>query len=286
MEKVKEVAQILSEAKHLVVYTGAGISTSASIPDYRGPQGLWTQMDQGVQAVALKDLEKTLPTFAHRAVTLLVEEGIVKYVTSTNLDGLHIASGLKEEKLAELHGNAYKESCESCHTNFHRPFDCTKQGTRRDHITGRKCDNCGGNLLDNIVNFGEQLPEDHLENAEKNAKLSDVALVLGSSMLVSPACLLPPKAKTLIIVNLQSTPYDNKAITVRGKTDNFMRHLLKYLRIEGLEFYGGREDWEEEHKEGIAVALQSQKEREEKRTAIEEAKRRNRENGVTVGYNI
>lgn len=231
--KVKQLAELIKESKHVVVFTGAGISTSASIPDYRGPDGLWTRLEKGGESnVALKDLDQAKPTLGHCAITALVEKNFVQFVVSTNLDGLHLRSGLPEKKLAELHGNAYKESCDKCHKHYHRAFDCTKSGTRSDHWTGRNCE-CGGKLLDNIINFGENLPENELDTATKNAEKADLSFTLGTSMLVVPACLLPGYAKKMVICNLQKTPYDDKAcLVIHAKTDTVLKLLLEELKVE------------------------------------------------------
>jgi len=251
----KQVANLIRKSKHVVVYTGAGISTSASIPDYRGPDGLWTQLEKGIMNVALKDLDQAKPTLAHCGLTELVKRGFIHFITSTNLDGLHLRSGLPEDKIAELHGNTYKESCEKCHTHYHRAFDCSKTGTRSDHWTGRYCENCGGRLLDNIINFGELLPEDHLNRATAESHEADLAIVMGTSMLVTPACILPGNAAKMVICNLQKTPYDDTAILLlRGKTDTFIKLLLIELGVEipkinpqGQTVDDTTGNWEKEH---------------------------------------
>jgi len=188
--------------------------------------------------------------------------GIVTFVTSTNLDGLHIASGIPEDKLAELHGNSFKEICEQCKASFHRKFDCTAQGTRSDHWTGRYCEHCNGKLRDTIINFGENLPENEFKKAYQNSTC-DLALVLGTSMRVQPSCSLPERAiksgGSLVISNLQYTPYDAKAILLpRGKTDTLMKLLLAELGIEiptttpdGRKIKDTTTNWEREHLLGI-----------------------------------
>jgi len=252
--KVKKLADLIKNSNHVVIYTGAGISTSASIPDYRGPDGLWTRLEKGNTQVALKDLDQAKPTLAHCGITNLVEKNIVHFVVSTNLDGLHLRSGLQENKLAELHGNTYKESCDTCHKAFHRAFDCTKSGTRSDHWTGRNCE-CGGKLLDNIINFGENLPEKELDTATTHSYKADLAITLGTSMLVVPACLLPGYAKQLVICNLQKTPCDEKAcLVIHAKTDTVIKLLLNELQVavptvnpQGQSVDDLTVNWEEEH---------------------------------------
>jgi NAD-dependent SIR2 family protein deacetylase len=93
------------------------------------------------------DLEAAIPTYAHMALATLLQNGALKHIVSTNLDGLHMRSGVKEPDLSELHGNCYKEKCNVCGTVYLRGFDVSKQ-PRRDHITGRNCEKegCQGQL--------------------------------------------------------------------------------------------------------------------------------------------
>jgi len=191
LKKVKQVAEMIKKSKHLVAYTGAGISTSANIPDYRGPNGIWTAAAQGRTLPPGITLEQALPTAGHMALKVLQDEGILKYLVSTNVDGLHRRSGIREEKVAELHGNIYREKCERCSQEYLRPFDVTKTQFGLSRKTGRKCKSCGGDLRDTIINFGENLPVEALERSLLHSGQADVRLVLGTSMRVSPANKLP-----------------------------------------------------------------------------------------------
>jgi len=236
---VKELAVLIKNAKHVVVYTGAGVSTSAKIPDYRGPQGVWTLRDQGLKPTSGVTLDQAAPTLTHVALLEMHKRGLVKFLVSTNVDGLHRRSGVPQNAIAELHGNCFKESCSKCHKESLRTYDCTSHGTRKDHLTGRKCEEvgCDGNLIDSIVNFGENLPESELNPAIDHSKKSDLALVLGTSMRVAPACHLPGncfknKGK-LVICNLQNTPFDKySTINLHAPTDIVLELLSKELEIE------------------------------------------------------
>ena len=101
--KARALAESMKNAKHCVVFTGAGVSTSAGIPDYRGPQGVWTLAAQGKSAQRTTELEKAVPTVTHMALKELVDRGIVKHVISQNVDGMHRKSGIAQN-LSELHG--------------------------------------------------------------------------------------------------------------------------------------------------------------------------------------
>ena len=238
--KVAEVAALVRAAAGAVVaFTGAGISTSADIPDYRGPKGVWTLRDQGKRA-KLKAFATAAPTACHMGLVQMVADGSLAHVVSTNVDGLHLRSGLTPETLSELHGNAYLEKCSdaNCGAKFLRPFDCTKNGLRTDHQTGRDCETCGAPLLDSIVHFGESLPDDQYNQAEAAARDANLAIVLGTSMKVSPACNLPELSYRLgkghlVICNLQRTPYDKYAsVRLFCKTDEFMERLAAELAFD------------------------------------------------------
>jgi mono-ADP-ribosyltransferase sirtuin 6 len=241
LEKVKQVANIIKNAKHVVFYTGAGISTSASIPDYRGPNGLWTVKSRGEKASSgLEMITQALPTYSHYAITELMRRNMAHFVSSTNMDGLHRRSGVTRENISELHGNSYKEICYYCIKEYLRGFDVTDTVENYlEHYTGRIC-SCGGDLKDTINHFTEPMNENELGSATENAWKSDVSIVMGTTMRVHPAASLPEKALrnggSLVIVNLQYTPYDNEAtVKIHAKTDNFMELLMKELGIEEFD---------------------------------------------------
>jgi len=238
--KVKQLAEIMRGSAHMVVYTGAGVSTSAKIPDYRGPQGVWTLQEKGMQPQFDVTIEQALPTISHMALVELLEKNIMKFLSSTNVDGLHRRSGIPEKKMTEFHGNCYKELCSSCAKEYLRNFDASSH--RGDHRTGRKCDDCGSHLIDSIINFGENLPQNELEKAAFEANKSDLSLVLGTSMRVSPANKFPLQAVAnggkMVIVNLQKTPYDRKAhLVIHERTDKVMQMLMEELGLTIPEYH-------------------------------------------------
>lgn len=212
--KIKELVSIIKNSKYIVAYTGAGISTSAKIPDYRGPNGVWTLRDRGEIPKFEITMRQALPTVGHMALLSLLNKGILKYIISTNVDGLHRRSGVPVGKLAELHGNCYKEFCANCGKEYLRDFEIHCNGVG-NHVTGRFCEekSCQGLLMDSIIHFGENLPKKELTNCIIEAQKSDLSLVLGTSMRVTPACLFPLKALSndgkMVIINLQRTPCNN-----------------------------------------------------------------------------
>ena len=124
LSKSVELAKMIREAKHVVVFTGAGISTSSGIRDFRGPQGIWTLEEKleaekkkptGTEttiAIDNKRFEEAVPSQTHMALLKLQEENFVKFLISQNVDGLHMFSGFPRDKMVELHGNVFMQFCE------------------------------------------------------------------------------------------------------------------------------------------------------------------------------
>lgn len=253
-KKVTKFVEILKKSKHVVFYSGAGISTAAKLPDYRGPSGVWTLLAKGYEPQYQITLEQAIPTYSHMAIVKLLEKKVIHYVVSTNVDGLHRRSGVTENQLAELHGNVYREYCNECGKEYLRTFDVTS--TRKgdgSRTTGRLCqvEKCQGKLRDSIINFGENLPEKQLNEAIKHSKKADFVVVLGSSMRVTPACDLPKysykNGGKFSIVNLQKTNYDDDCTIIEDKNgkiqlrifskiDDFMQLVMKQLNIKVDKF--------------------------------------------------
>ena len=113
-QKCAELAELLRTSRHAVFHTGAGVSTSAGIPDFRGPQGVWTLEKRKRKVEGGVSFTEAQPTPTHRAIQALVAREMAVFVVSQNVDGLHLKSGLPREHLAELHGNVMVERCERC----------------------------------------------------------------------------------------------------------------------------------------------------------------------------
>ncbi|GFS77149.1 NAD-dependent protein deacetylase sirtuin-7 [Nephila pilipes] len=241
--KCIELAKALKESSFTVVYTGAGISTSAHIPDYRGPDGVWTLLRKGKEVI-LKDLSLAEPTFTHMAIKQLHKEGLITHVVSQNCDGLHLRSGLPKTSVSELHGNMFLEVCPKCKPlrQYVRLFDVTEHTALHRHKTGRLCKKCNSELKDTIVHFGEkgtlQWPM-NWKGAVKAVSKADLILCLGTSLKVLrrypglwSTNRSSGKRPKLYIVNLQWTPKDPQAtLKIHGKCDDVMRQVTSFLGL-------------------------------------------------------
>eukprot|EP00300_Choanocystis_sp_HF-7_P031386 c40699_g1_i1.p1 GENE.c40699_g1_i1~~c40699_g1_i1.p1 ORF type:complete len:334 (-),score=64.47 c40699_g1_i1:36-980(-) len=249
-EKVEQLVEMIGDARRFIVFTGAGISTAAKIPDFRGPDGVWTRKAQGRSGPKGIRMEQAIPTYSHMALVTLQDADKLEMVVSQNVDGLHRRAGIRGDRIAELHGNCYLEvcwnrDCEKAGRQYLRTFDvsercggdgcklCLKRVQHFCHCTSRRCA-CGAVLKDSIIHFGENLPERDLTAAFAAAETADLCLVLGSSLRVTPAAQVPETTKQrggrLVIVNLQRTPYDDDAdLVIRARIDDVMRAVMEGL---------------------------------------------------------
>jgi NAD-dependent SIR2 family protein deacetylase len=221
-EKINLAASWIAESRHLIIFTGAGISTDSGLPDYRGPDGVWTRRDKGLAPPKSPPWDQVKPNPNHYAIVELLKLGKLDYVISQNVDGLHAKSGIPLDMLSELHGNMYFMKCLNCSKKYTFEdvnWDKRKWGPGYRTNSPRKdqpsCPNCQGRLISSIVNFGDPLPNDELEESIKRSEHSDVFFVIGSSLVVTPAANMPGIAKKsgakLIILNQGETPYDDVA---------------------------------------------------------------------------
>lgn len=235
----------------LQVMTGAGVSTAAAIPDYRGPGGVWTRLRRG-EAAPRVDLARARPTFTHRALAALHRAGTLRFLVSQNCDALHLRAGTPRRRLAELHGDAFLERCPECHAVYVRTFDTTGRTARHAHGTRRLCHACGRELRDTIVHFGEEGRAAWPLNwagALRHAAAADVLLCLGSSLRVLRryprlfSMHLPPHRRpALYIVNLQWTPKDSAAaLKINARCDDVMAEVSRRLRLRVPRYRASRD---------------------------------------------
>ena len=200
--KIELLARLIYESKKMVVFTGAGISTESGIPDFRGPDGIWTRKDKGLSTRPV-DWSKASPNPGHLAIVELQKLNKLKFLISQNVDNLHLKSGIDPSILAELHGNMTKVRCQHCEfsmDNFGDALDCPL---------------CGGKMRPSVVDFGQSLPQKDLNEAIRQSQDCDLFLVLGSSLVVYPAADIPrlavERGAKLVIINQGETALDSIA---------------------------------------------------------------------------
>lgn len=240
-KKCELLAQLISGAKHIVVHTGAGISTSAGIPDFRGPNGVWTLEKEGKRPTTNTSFADAMPTKTHMILKKLVECNKVQYIVSQNIDGLHMKSGLPRKFLAELHGNMFIDECNVCKRQFVRSCPVESVGKKcsgipcaSEHITGRPC---RGRLYDGVLDWEHSLPDNDLLMAEWHSSIADLSICLGTTLQIVPSGNLPLETLKyggkLVICNLQPTKHDNKAdLIINYYVDDILEKVMNILGID------------------------------------------------------
>ncbi|MCP4023506.1 MAG: NAD-dependent protein deacylase [Desulfobacteraceae bacterium] len=247
-EKIKKVAQKIASSKKLIVFTGAGISTESGIPDYRSQGGIWDKFrpvyfDEFMTDKKARiryweqrlDMEKSLcvssPNKGHRAIARLHDLDFLRAVITQNIDGLHQSSGIPEDKIIELHGNTRRVRCMSCKKviGWDEAQQLIDQGE-----PAPEC-NCGGYYKPDTISFGQAMPVKETEKAAKLSAQSDVFIVVGSTLVVQPAALMPEYAKNagayLVIVNLSETPYDGMCdVLIQDKAGPVLERMIAELQ--------------------------------------------------------
>ncbi len=251
----KDFLGLIAKSSHAVALTGAGISTESGIPDYRSPDtGLWENTDMSVVSLDgfLRDPSKyydyslklypirsaAKPNPAHRLLGLLEKRGLLQGVITQNVDGLHQDGG--SETVHELHGSLRQAVCLDCNLLF--PMEAVMQRV----IKGQNppyCEQCGGILKPNAVFFGEALPQVPWKESVVLCEKADLLIIIGSSLQVSPANILPDIAvkngAKLVICNLQATPFDADAdLIVREKIGEFATLAAEILDREAKDIEG------------------------------------------------
>jgi NAD-dependent deacetylase len=228
LELIQKAIALLAEAKHAVALTGAGISTPSGIPDFRSQNsGLWRRFDPMAVAslAAFRYHPETFfewvrplvtlmlnaaPNTAHTALARLENAGYLSGVITQNIDDLHQRAGSKT--VFEVHGHLRKATCIHCYRKYSTEGHIEAFAERGELPC---CEDCGGILKPDIVLFGEQLPAEIVSKAQKLIDESDLILIAGSSLEVTPAASMPVRSLNhgarLIIVNNDPTYLDERA---------------------------------------------------------------------------
>jgi NAD-dependent SIR2 family protein deacetylase len=222
-QQIETIARWIVECEHIVAFTGAGISTDSGIPDFRGPNGVWTRRDAGLPAPRWRvSPGRVEPNASHMSLVELQRLGKLRFLVTQNTDNLHRRSGVRPELLAELHGNGQLMRCLGCdrlYTRWGVGWDTQRWGSgyrTQEPVRGQPtCVACGGRLVSSVVNFGDPLPQREYALAERHARHCDLMLALGSSLTVTPAASLVGLAlgsgARVVLVNQGKTPYDRVA---------------------------------------------------------------------------
>jgi len=244
---ISAVRAWVEEARRIVALTGAGISTDSGIPDFRGPQGVWTKNpaaekmatlehylgDAEVRKRAwrsrLETLGRTLePNAGHHALVELERRGKLDTLVTQNVDGLHQRAGSSKERVVEIHGTMHEVVCMDC--GEREPMERALERVRAGEADP-PCRSCGGILKSATISFGQNLVPEDLRRAEQAALRADLLLAIGSTLAVYPAAGMVPAAKRagarVVIVNAEPTQMDDLADAVlRGSISAILPRLV------------------------------------------------------------
>jgi NAD-dependent protein deacetylase/lipoamidase len=245
---ITTVRRWIADAERIVVLTGAGISTDSGIPDFRGPQGVWTK-NPGAEKMAtlqhyMADREvrvrawrSRLETFAHQrdpnpghhAIVELERRGTLHTLITQNVDGLHVLAGSSPEKVVEIHGTIREVVCMEC--DERAPMERALARVRAGE-EDPPCRSCGGILKSATISFGQALVPKDLMRAQRAASECDLMLAVGSTLSVYPVAGVVPAAKRagarIVIVNAEPTEMDEIADAVlRGSISDILPRLVR-----------------------------------------------------------
>ena len=240
-EKIKEAARILSQAKRIVGFTGAGTSAESGIPPFRGQGGIWNKYDPNALDIEnyyrhtqdswniIREVfynyfnnVEVRPNPGHEILAKWEKEGRLSCVITQNIDDLHTIAG--NTKVYEFHGNMSRFVCTKCGSKF---------PAREMQLTERPphCEKCGGLLKPDFIFFGEGIPEDAYYGSVNAAEQCDAFVIIGTSGQVSPANMIPGIAKRhgakIIEINLEPSTYTNyiSDIYLQGKSGEILPQI-------------------------------------------------------------
>lgn len=246
--QIESVSEWIAQSRRVVALTGAGISTESGIPDFRGPQGVWTKnpkaeklsdiryymTDPEVRRLAWQQRVahpawQARPNAGHVALVSLEQGGRLHALVTQNIDGLHQAAGNSPQKVVEVHGTMREVVCMRC--DWRGPMQATLDRVRAGE-EDPACRSCGGILKSATISFGQALVPEVIDRALKAAQEADLLLAIGTSLNVYPVAGAVPLAKStgakIVILNAQPTPMDEIADAVlRGTIGEVLPQLVK-----------------------------------------------------------
>jgi len=250
-DQIENIAELIVNAKRIVVFVGAGLSTESGIPDFRSPGGVWDKYDPEdfyfqnfVSSEASREkywqmatemydsMKDAMPNQAHLAVAELEKLGKLDCLITQNIDGLHFKAGNTPDKVLELHGTAMYVTCLNCNKRYDR------EEVQLRIVKGEKaprCDECTGPLKPATISFGQSMPEQETREAYERSGTCDLFIVIGSSLVVQPAAYMPVVARKsgakLVIINRDETSCDDIAdIVVKAQAGPTMASVLARVR--------------------------------------------------------
>ena len=246
-DEIARARELIAAAKRVLVLTGAGISTESGIPDYRGPQGVWTKNPAAEKMATLQNYvsepevrklawQRRLETKAwaaepnagHRALVELERQTKLYLLITQNVDGLHQRAGSAPERIVEIHGTIHEVVCLQCEERapMQRVLDRVRAGE-----ADPPCRSCGGILKSATISFGQSLVQEDLVRSDRAARACDLLLAIGSTLSVYPIAAVVPLAKRcgakLVIVNGEPTEMDELAdVVVRARIGEALPQLV------------------------------------------------------------
>ena len=241
--QLRLLAKWIDEASRIVVLTGAGISTDSGIPDFRGPNGLWTKNPKAEKASNIqnfindKEVRKAswrsrlesrswsaVPNSGHEALVQLERNKKLALLSTQNVDGLHHQAGSNPEKVVEIHGTLREVTCLSCDYRDDMKVALDRIRSGEEDLD---CPNCGGILKSATISFGQSLVSEDLIRAEVAAQNCDLFIAIGTTLGVYPIAAVVPAAKRvgakIVVVNGEPTEMDHLAdLAIRGSISKVM----------------------------------------------------------------
>ena len=243
MNDVEALADLVRAARAAVVFTGAGISTESGIPDFRGPNGIWSKETPVMYADFMADRSERVrgwkltahmfrecaqarPNLGHQAIAELQRRGHVAAIITQNVDGLHQDAG--SSAVIELHGSNRFVACQHCGREWPTPEILARRDCGEE---APDCSDCGGPLKTRTISFGQAMPVTEMQRAMEATVAADLFIAIGSSLVVEPAASFPRLARqsgaSLVILNAEPTPLDGIAtLVLHGRIGETMRELM------------------------------------------------------------
>ncbi len=246
--QIDNARALVEGASKIVVLTGAGISTDSGLPDFRGPNGIWTKNPEAEKASTISNYvnepsvrianwalraegklwANVAPNDGHRALLALQERGVLHTLVTQNVDELHQESGIDPSTVVEIHGTTRKAGCLSCDylTTMEVILDRVRAGEEDPH-----CPQCSGIIKSATISFGQPLVSADLQRAQMAADEADLLMAIGSTLTVNPVASIVPRAvrngAALVIVNAEPTPFDPVAnAVIRGSISEVLARIV------------------------------------------------------------